>query len=169
MRRGREEIPVMKKVFRRIRSSGGGRTLALVLSGALLLSTTGLGVYAADLDGSRNGEGGVVLSYKWPDESGIKWLDEDGSWTMTVPVEEDGAFNWGYVHDQLPQSIIAQVQPPQEDPKEETNGGESLASQATSANQRILPFVALGVVAALLLGLVAFLWWWNLPAQQFSY
>ena len=115
MRRGREEIPVMKKVFRRIRSSGGGRTLALVLSGALLLSTTGLGVYAADLDGSRNGEGGVVLSYKWPDESGIKWLDEDGSWTMTVPVEEDGAFNWGYVHDQLPQSIIAQVQPPQED------------------------------------------------------
>ena len=115
MRRGREEIPVMKKVFQRIRSSGGGRTLALVLSGALLLSTTGLGVYAADLDGSRNGEGGVVLSYKWPDESGIKWLDEDGSWTMTVPVEEDGAFNWGYVHDQLPQSIIAQVQPPQED------------------------------------------------------
>lgn len=61
------------------------------------------------------------------------------------------------------------VQPPQEEPKEETNGGESLASQATSANQRILPFVALGVVAALLLGLVAFLWWWNLPAQQFSY
>lgn len=51
------------------------------------------------------------------------------------------------------------VQPPQEEPKEETNGGESLASQATSANQRILPFVALGVVAALLLGLVAFLWW----------
>ena len=46
---------------------------------------------------------------------------------------------------------------------------KGLASQATSANQRILPFVALGVVAALLLGLVAFLWWWNLPAQQFSY
>lgn len=128
MRRGREEIPVMKKVFRRIRSSGGGRTLALVLSGALLLSTTGLGVYAADLDGSRNGEGGVVLSYKWPDESGIKWLDEDGSWTMTVPVEEDGAFNWGYVHDQLPQSIIAQVQPPQEDEAAESQeSGEPTA------------------------------------------
>ena len=115
MRRGREEIPVMKKVFRRIRSSGGGRTLALVLSGALLLSTTGLGVYAADLDGSRNGEGGVVLSYSWPEGSGITWADEAERWTMTVPVEEDGAFNWGYVHDQLPQSIIAQVQPPQED------------------------------------------------------
>ena len=115
MRRGREEIPVMKKVFRRIRSSGGGRTLALVLSGALLLSTTGLGVYAVDLDGSRNGEGGLVLSYEWPVESGITWSDEAESWTMTVPVEEDGAFTWEYVHDQLPQSIIAQVQPPQED------------------------------------------------------
>ena len=115
MRRGREEIPVMKKVFRRIRSSGGGRTLALVLSGALLLSTTGLGAYAVDLDGSRNGGGGLVLSYEWPVESGITWSDETESWTMTVPVEEDGAFNWGYVRDQLPQSIIAQVQPPQED------------------------------------------------------
>lgn len=93
MRRGREEIPVMKKVFRRIRSSGGGRTLALVLSGALLLSTTGLGVYAVDLDGSRNGGGGLVLSYEWPVESGITWSDETESWTMTVPVEEDGAFN----------------------------------------------------------------------------
>ena len=115
MRRGREEIPVMKKVFRRIRSSGGGRTLALVLSGALLLSTTGLGAYAVDLDGSRNGEGGLVLSYEWPVESGIMWSDEAGSWTMTVPVEEDGAFTWENVHDQLPQSIIAQVQPPQQD------------------------------------------------------
>ena len=105
----------MKKVFRRIRSSGGGRTLALVLSGALLLSTTGLGAYAVDLDGSRNGEGGLVLSYEWPVESGITWSGEAESWTMTVPVEEDGAFNWGYVRDQLPQSIIAQVQPPQED------------------------------------------------------
>ena len=115
MRRGREEIPVMKKVFRRIRSSGGGRTLALVLSGALLLSTTGLGAYAVDLDGSRNGEGGLVLSYEWPVESGITWSDEAESWTMTVPVEEDGAFTWEYVQEWLPQSIIAQVQPPQED------------------------------------------------------
>ena len=115
MRRGREEIPVMKKVFRRIRSSGGGRTLALVLSGALLLSTTGLGVYAVDLDGSRNGGGGLVLAYDGPVESGITWLGEAESWTMTVPVEEDGAFTWENVHDQLPQSIIAQVQPPQED------------------------------------------------------
>ena len=47
--------------------------------------------------------------------------------------------------------------------------GGAVCSPATKASQRILPFVALGVVAALLLGLVAFLWWWNLPAQQFSY
>ena len=131
MRRGREKIPVMKRAFQRIRSSGGERALALALSGALLLSTTGLGVYAVDLDGSRNGEGGVVLSYGWPEGSGITWSDAADSWTMTVPVEEDSAFTWENVRDQLPESIIAQVQPSQEDEAAELQeSGESTADEA---------------------------------------
>ena len=121
----------MKRAFQRIRSSGGERALALALSGALLLSTTGLGVYAVDLDGSRNGEGGVVLSYGWPEGSGITWSDAADSWTMTVPVEEDSAFTWENVRDQLPESIIAQVQPSQEDEAAELQeSGESTADEA---------------------------------------
>ena len=61
------------------------------------------------------------------------------------------------------------VQPPQEEPKEKQTVEKVLHPRPQAPTSEFFPFVALGVVAALLLGLVAFLWWWNLPAQQFSY
>lgn len=146
MRHGRADIPVMKRAFRRIRPCGG-KIMALVLSGTLLLSTTGLGVYAVDLGGSQNGEGGVVCSYEWPEDSGITWSSEDGGWTMTVPVEEDSALTWDDVQDQLPQYIIARVQQPQEDgtsgPQESgeptTNGTDLETSAGTDSGNDSAP------------------------------
>ena len=62
---------------------------------------------------------------------------------------------------------------PLENQQEKTPAETGLPATDNPAAQedtrRLLPFVALGIVAALFLGLVAFLWWWNLPAQQFPY
>lgn len=62
---------------------------------------------------------------------------------------------------------------PLENQQEKTPAETGLPATDNPAAQedtrRLLPFVALGIVAALSLGLVVFLWWWNLPAQQFPY
>ena len=147
MRRDRESVPIMRRIFRRIRSCGGGKILALVLCGAMLLPNTGMWVYAGDLDGSQNGEGGIVLSYEWPEGSGITRSSENNNWTMTVPVEEDSAFTWDDVQDQLPQYIIARVQQPQEDgtsgPQESgeptTNGTDLETSAGTDSGNDSAP------------------------------
>lgn len=70
------------------------------------------------------------------------------------------------------------VQPPQAEPKEETDGeppaaelaGEEVPSQKPPRRKKVMAALLLGWAAVLSIGIVAgYLWWNSQPAQQFSY